>query len=87
MLANLLNFLSVAVGLYVGIRNVRLLMDEQALREYLRTSPKAANWVAKYGPDGAMRMARETLPLGIVVAVVLFAIGAWGLYKAMLPVA
>lgn len=74
--------LAIAAGVYFGVRNIRLLKNEAALRQYITTSPKAAAWVQKYGIEGAMKMAKETtVPLGLIISVVLLGIGCYGLFK------
>ncbi|MCB1634309.1 MAG: hypothetical protein KDI51_06925 [Xanthomonadales bacterium] len=72
---------SLAAGAYFLVRNIRLMRDENALREYLSKSPKALVWVQKYGVEGAMRMARDSsLRLGLVMAVGLMVAGGWWLW-------
>jgi len=82
--AILLSTLLIPAGIYFGARNVRMLRSEEALRNYIQTSPKASAWVAKYGVEGAMKMAKKrTIPLGIVVSVALIGTGAWNLSKLL----
>lgn len=82
MEALLLSLLLVAGGIYFGLRNVRLLRSDDALRDYVRSSPKAALWVSKYGLDGAMKMTRETfLPIGLLVSAGMVALGVWNLWR------
>ncbi len=85
MEAFILNFTLIAFGIYVGIRNIRLLRSEVALRDYMRTNPKAAFWVSKYGFERATQMAREqTIPLGIAIAAALISLGVWNLFRIYL---
>jgi hypothetical protein len=71
-------------GLYFGVRNIRFLRNENALREYMRTSPKAVLWVKKYGMEGAVKLARETfMPIGIVVSGVMVGVGGWTLWRTI----
>ncbi|MCB1642868.1 MAG: hypothetical protein KDI37_14145 [Xanthomonadales bacterium] len=73
---------SLAAGAYFLVRNIRLMRDENALREYLSKSPKALVWVQKYGVEGAMRMARDSsLRLGLVMAVGLMVAGGYGMFR------
>ncbi|UCV00955.1 hypothetical protein [Acidovorax radicis] len=82
MEALLLSLLLVVGGIYFGVRNVRLLRSEDALREYVQNSPKAALWVRKYGLDGATKMTRESfLPLGLLISVAMVALGGWNLWR------
>lgn len=75
-------WLLVVGGAYFGLRNVRYFRDEQALRSYMETSPKATLWVRKYGIDGATRLARQTfLPLGILASLAMVAVGSWSLWR------
>jgi hypothetical protein len=78
----LLSLLLVAGGIYFGFRNLRLLRNEAALREYVRSSPKAALWVKKYGLDGATKMTRESfLPLGLLISAAMVSLGVWNLWR------
>ena len=73
-----------AIGLYFCFRNIRFLLNEHALREYMQNSPKAAPWVKKYGLVGATKMARESfLPLGLVISVGLVGVGGWSLWRLL----
>lgn len=84
MEALLLNGLLVAAGIYFGARNIRLLRDDQALRDYVQTSPKAARWVSTHGVDRAVQMTRGTLPLGIAISAAMLAFGVWNLSRIYL---
>ena len=85
MEALLLNSALILGGVYFGIRNIRFLRNERALRDYMQTSPKAAASVRKYGIERATQMAREkTVPIGIVVAVAMLGLGIWNLSKIYL---
>ena len=76
------NVVVVAIGVYFGIRNIRLLRDEEALRKYVQTSPKAATLVRKYGVERAMQMLKESnLPFGVLISVVLIGLSAWNLWR------
>lgn len=82
MEALILSLLMIFAGGYFGFRNIRLLRNEIALREYVRDSPKAVLWVRKYGVDGATKMVRETfLPLGLFISCGMVAFGLWGLWR------
>lgn len=77
-----LSLLMIAAGIYFGIRNVRLLTNEGALREYVQKSPKAVKWVNQYGVDGAMKMSRQSfLPLGIIMSIAMMGFGLWNLWR------
>lgn len=77
-----LSLVLIAAGIYFGFRNVRLLRNDDALREYVQSSAKAALWVRKYGIDGATKMARESfLPLGIAISAAMVAFGSWNLWR------
>jgi hypothetical protein len=81
----ILSLLLVGAGIYFGLRNVRLLRNEAALREYMQSSPKATVWVRKYGLDGATKMARETfIPLGLAISAGMVAFGGWNLWRMYL---
>lgn len=85
MEATLFNSALIIGGLYFGIRNVRLLRSELALRDYMRDSPKAAAWVSKYGFERATQMAKEkTIPLGIALAAAMVGLGVWNLSRIYL---
>lgn len=78
----LISLLLVGAGLYFGIRNIRLLRNEAALREFVQNNPKASFWVKKHGLDGATKIARESfLPFGIIVSAGLVAAGAWNIWR------
>ena len=80
-----LSAILILVGLYFGARNLRLLRDNDALRQYISASPKAAAWVQRYGVDGAMKLAKETfIPLGLLMCVALIGVGLWSLGRAFL---
>jgi hypothetical protein len=85
MEAILLNSVLIVGGVYFGFRNIRLLRDEGALRDYMQNSPKAAAWVSKYGFERATQMAREkTIPLGIAMAAAMVGLGVWNLSRIYL---
>lgn len=72
-------------GIYFALRNIRLLRNEMALREYVQNSPKAALWVRRYGVEGATKMVRETfIPLGLVIAAAMVGLGVWNLWRMYL---
>lgn len=69
-------------GTYLAVRNVRFMRDEQALRQYMQTSPKATFWVRKYGFDGATQIARKTfIPMGIFASLLMMGTGVWMLWR------
>ena len=77
-----LSVVLVIVGIYFGLRNIRFLRNEAALREYMQNSPKAALWVRKYGLDGATKIARKSfLPLGLVISAGMMVFGGWNLWR------
>lgn len=81
----LLSLLLIGGGIYFGLRNVRLLRNEAALREYMQSSPKATLWVRKYGLDGAIKMARESfIPLGLAISAAMVVFGGWNLWRTYL---
>ncbi|EER60555.1 hypothetical protein AcdelDRAFT_1892 [Acidovorax delafieldii 2AN] len=85
MEALILSLILVVGGIYFGFRNVRLLRNEAALREYMQSSPKATLWVRKYGLDGATKMVRESfIPLGLVISTAMVAFGGWNLWRMYL---
>jgi hypothetical protein len=49
MEALVLSLVLIVGGIYFGVRNLRFLQNEEALRAYMQTSPKAWIWVKKYG--------------------------------------
>lgn len=69
-------------GAYLTARNIRFMRDDQALRQYMQTSPKAVLWVRKYGLDGATQLARKTfLPIGTLASLAMFGIGVWMFWR------
>ena len=66
--ALIINALLIIAGLYFGIRNLRLLSNEDALRNYMTTSPKARAWVQKYGVEESIQIARRTTVPGSSLA-------------------
>ena len=81
----ILSLLLVGGGIYFGFRNLRLLRNEVALREYMQRSPKAILWVRKYGLDGATKMARESfIPLGLAISAGMVTFGGWNLWRMYL---
>jgi len=80
--ALIINGLLIIAGLYFGIRNIRLLTNEDALRNYMTTSPKARAWVQKYGIEESINKARRTtVPIGLAIAVAMFGVGLWSLWQ------
>ena len=85
MEAIVLSTLMIVAGGYFGLRNLRFLRSDEALRGYIQSSPKAAAWVTKYGTERAMKMVKETTaPLGIIISVALIGAGLWNLYRVLL---
>lgn len=69
-------------GTYFGVRNIRFLRNEEALREYMQTSPKARIWVKKYGLEYATKLTRQVfMPIGVVAACVMVGVGVWVLWR------
>lgn len=80
--ATILSVLFLVAGIYFSVRNVRMLRNETALREYMQSSPKATLWVRKFGLDGATRLARKFfLPSGLLISVAMAGVGAWNLWR------
>jgi hypothetical protein len=80
--ATILSVLFLVAGIYFSVRNVRMLRNETALREYMQSSPKATLWVRKFGLDDATRLARKFfLPSGLLISVAMAGVGAWNLWR------
>lgn len=78
----IMNYLLVAAGLFFAGRNILLLTNEQKLRSYLTNQSPGKLWVAKLGEEKTVRLAKILfLPTGILVALALFAVGAWNIYQ------
>lgn len=80
--ATILSVVFLVAGIYFSVRNVRMLRNETALREYMQGSPKARFWVSKYGLDGATRLARKFfLPLGLIISFAMVGLSACNLWR------
>ena len=80
--ALILSLVLIVGGIYVAVRNLRLLQNEDMLRAYMQTSPKAWIWVKKYGLDGATKLTRQRfIPTGLVASGVMVGFGAWVLWR------
>ena len=74
-------FLSGALFL---IWNLRFAFKQDAFRDYLESSPRAALWRARYGTKKAIELGNNVvLPLWLVLSV---AFAGWGLYYLLLPI-
>ena len=69
-------------GGYFLFRNISHLRDEEKLRHYVETSPKAKLWVNKFGIEKTVALSKKIfIPLGILVSCVLLGIGSWAIYN------
>ena len=69
-------------GIYFGIRNLRFLRNDDALRTYMQTSQKARVWVQKRGLEDATRITRRVfIPIGIVASCAMVSVGIWALWR------
>lgn len=72
--------IATVAGGYFLIRNAIYLKNENKLREYVESSPKAKFWVNKYGVEETiLHTKRHFLPLGIFVSCGLLGVGLWNL--------
>jgi uncharacterized membrane protein YbaN (DUF454 family) len=77
--------LATFAGAFFLIRNLIHLRNEDRLRAYLETSPKAKFWVNKFGMEKTVSLSKKIfLPLGCVIGAGLFSVGAWSLSVIML---
>ena len=75
------SYLLTVAGLYFAIRNIILMGDEKKLRSYLTTKPPGKQWVSKLGEEKMVGLTKRIfLPLGLVVALAMFGVGAWAIY-------
>lgn len=79
----LLPVLCTLAGLYFLIRNIVFMRNETELRKYVETSPKARRWVEQHGLEGAIRMTRSYLPLGLAMSALLLGVGLWGWFRLL----
>ena len=74
--------IALLAGGYFLFRNISYLRNEEKLRHYVETSPKAKLWVNKFGIEKTIDLSKKTfVPLGIVVSCILLLVGAWGIYN------
>jgi hypothetical protein len=70
----------IVVGVVFLIRNIVHLRNEEKLRSYLETSPKAKLWVKKFGIEKTMSLSKSIfLPVGCLVAAAMLGIGLWNM--------
>lgn len=78
----LLPVLLTAIGAYFLARNIRYLRNQDALRDYVTTSPKAQHWLKLHGEEKTIELTRKYfLPLGVVAALVSLSIGLWTMWQ------
>ena len=71
-------------GGYFLIRNIMHLNNEDKLRHYVETSPKAKLWVKKFGEEKTLHLTKKYfLPLGILVSLGLVTVGIISLSRLM----
>lgn len=74
----------VLAGTFFFIRNIIQLRDEEKLRRYLQTSPKAALWIKKLGVEKTVSLSKKVfLPLGCIISLTMVAIGVWSLLSLL----
>lgn len=70
----------VLAGTFFFIRNIIQLRNEEKLRRYLQTSPKAALWIKKLGVEKTVSLSKKVfLPIGCIISLVMVGIGVWSL--------
>ncbi len=73
-------------GIYFFVRNIRLLMDQDRLAQFLATDPRGQFWAKRIGEERMFSISKNFfLPIGLVVSFILFSIGAWSLLQ-LIPV-
>jgi hypothetical protein len=74
--------LCIVMGLFFLVRNIAMLRNEDKMRNYLETSPKATLWVNKFGLEKTMSLSKSIfLPLGCAVSLSLIGFGSWSIYS------
>lgn len=76
----ILSILLTLIGSYFLFRNAVQFRDENKLRAYLETSPKARLWVNRLGMEKTVSLSKFLfIPLGIVISIVLIGTGLCGI--------
>ena len=75
METTLLALILVVAGAWIAFRNIRLMINPDALRAYVQLNPKTVLWLQKYGLDEAIRLSRRFLPVGAAVAIGMVGLG------------
>jgi hypothetical protein len=74
--------LLIVAGAYFLVRNIRFLLNKTALHDYVMTSSKAHYWLKAYGEKTTLEYTRKYfVPLGIVTALIMLAIGVWSIWE------
>ncbi|MCE2593490.1 hypothetical protein K6Y31_01495 [Motilimonas cestriensis] len=82
--AYIITALCIIAGLFFLIRNLLFLINEERLKDYLKTSAKGIAWVQKYGMEKSIQHSKQTLiPIGCVIGLALFSFGLWNLSKLL----
>ena len=70
----------ILLGAFLIVRNISHSRNEDKLREYLKTSPKAKLWVSKFGIEKTTALTKKVfLPISFVISLVLLGVGLWNL--------
>ncbi|MGB2740353.1 MAG: hypothetical protein WBC60_07330 [Cognaticolwellia sp.] len=70
----------IVVGVIFLTRNIIHFRNEEKLRSYLETSPKAKLWVKKFGIEKTMSLSKSIfLPFGSLVAAAMLGFGIWNM--------
>ena len=71
-------YMILAVAAYFFQRNIRLLINEEKLNQYIERSPKAVFWINKYGIEKTRLWARRYFfPAGALVAFMMASAAIW----------
>lgn len=66
----ILSVLLIVFGALFLWRNISCIRNEENLREYLQTSPKAKLWVSSLGMERTVKISKVIfLPLGVIASV------------------
>jgi hypothetical protein len=69
-------------GSYFLIRNISHIRNEDKLKHYIETSPKAKLWVKKYGEEKIILLTKKYfLPLSILVSLAMLGMGIFTLSR------
>ena len=75
---NFFGVIILIVGIISLIRVARSYSNNEYLRNYIETSPKAIIWRNKFGVEKAMDITKKVfLPIGLVVSLALISFGAY----------